>query len=195
MSTRKTSHSEASLVAWGEALRARRRKLARLRRITLPFGLLGFALCWTSVLPPAPRLVWNASASAPLGLYGVRPGAAVQTGDMVIARLPLPWRDLAAARRYLPSNVPLVKQVAAGPGERICASGPVIYRDGTPLVRRLSRDRAGRVMPWWKGCIRLGPDQYFLIMAHSPGSFDGRYFGITKRTEIIGRAHLLWARQ
>src|SRR3546814_1556457 len=40
----------------------------------------------TMAFPPAPRLVWNASASAPIGLYAVTPGAPVGPGDMVIAR-------------------------------------------------------------------------------------------------------------
>src|SRR3546814_11532003 len=61
----------------------------------------------TMAFPPAPRLVWNASASAPIGLYAVTPGAPVGPGDMVIARVPDPWRMLAARRHYLPANVPL----------------------------------------------------------------------------------------
>jgi type IV secretory pathway protease TraF len=28
----------------------------------------------------------------------------------------------------------------------------------------------------------------------SPQSFDGRYFGVTRANEILGRAELLWAR-
>src|SRR3546814_6357619 len=69
-------------------------------------GGLGLGLVLLSaVLPPAPRLVWNASASAPQGLYAVTPGAWVEPGEMVIARVPLRYRQLAAARRYLPMNV------------------------------------------------------------------------------------------
>ncbi|MGF7156105.1 S26 family signal peptidase [Novosphingobium gossypii] len=194
MSTTRTSRSEAPLRAWGEALRARRARQFRVRKALLPLGVLTGALVWTTLSPPAPRLVWNASASAPTGLYGVRPGAQIRTGDMVIARLAKPWRDLAAARRYLPSNVPLVKRVAAGPGQEVCALGPLLYLDGRPLAHRLAWDRAGRVMPWWQGCMRLGQGQYLLLMAGNRSSFDGRYFGVTQRTEIIGRANLLWAR-
>src|SRR3546814_1434020 len=83
-------------------------------------GGLGLGLVLLSaVLPPAPRLVWNASASAPQGLYAVTPGAWVEPGEMVIARVPLRYRQLAAARRYLPMNVPLVKRVAAYAGDQI----------------------------------------------------------------------------
>jgi len=28
----------------------------------------------------------------------------------------------------------------------------------------------------------------------SPASFDGRYFGVTRGDDVLGRAELLWAR-
>jgi len=201
MSTRRTSHGERPLLSWGtdlRAARARRRYHRRLwRRYGLALGLLAAAVNWTIVYPPAPRLVWNASSSAPVGLYSVDPGPRVKPfhrGDMVIARLPPHWRDLAASRRYLPANVPLVKRVAAVPGDQVCGVGDTVHLNGRPLVRRLVRDRAGRILSWWNGCLQLGIDEYLLVMASSPWSFDGRYFGTTKRTEIIGQANLLWAR-
>jgi len=43
-------------------------------------GAACLSLIATSVSAPAPRLVWNASRSAPLGLYRVYPGAAVAVG-------------------------------------------------------------------------------------------------------------------
>ena len=45
---------------------------------------------------PAPKLVWNASASAPVGLYQVIRNAPIQRGDMVLLRTPDSVRDLAA---------------------------------------------------------------------------------------------------
>jgi type IV secretory pathway protease TraF len=49
-------------------------------------------------------------------------------------------------------------------------------------------------MPRWQGCIRLRSGQYFLLMTDSPASFDGRYFGISTASDIIGPAWLIWAR-
>ena len=40
----------------------------------------------------------------------------------------------------------------------------------------------------------LGPDQWLLLMAESPTSFDGRYFGPGSGKEILGTATLLWPR-
>jgi conjugative transfer signal peptidase TraF len=146
------------------------------------------------ILRPLPRLVWNASASAPEGLYLVSPQAPLAVGDFVVARIPARYRRLAAIRRYLPANLPLVKQIAGGAGDQVCALGRAIFLNGLWLAERRVRDGAGRPMPVWQGCVRLGPDDYFLLMAAQSRSFDGRYFGVTRRRDILGRARLLWAR-
>src|SRR3546814_9749430 len=113
MTGRRTRMNDAPLLAWGDALRASKARRRRIGRRMVAGGLgLGLVLL-SAVLPPAPRLVWNASASAPQGLYAVTPGAWVEPGEMVIARVPLRYRQLASARRYLPMNVPLVTRVAA----------------------------------------------------------------------------------
>jgi conjugative transfer signal peptidase TraF len=139
-----------------------------------------------------PRLVWNATASAPIGLYRVTPPADLQVGDLVIARPPASVAGLAATRHYLPRGVPLVKRIAGGPGARICAAGVWVSFGPAASIRRLRRDAAGRLLPWWQGCRRLGPGQVLLVMADVPGSFDGRYFGPTAVPDIIGKAYPLW---
>ena len=48
-------------------------------------------------------------------------------------------------------------------------------------------------MPRWSGCRELRAGEYFLLM-DSPLSFDGRYFGTTRRGDILGRAEPLWTR-
>jgi type IV secretory pathway protease TraF len=47
-------------------------------------------------------------------------------------------------------------------------------------------------MPRWTGCRRLGPGVLFLLCPGRADAFDGRYFGISRRAEIIGTATLLW---
>ena len=91
----------AAVRAWGKALRAQ--KLARCqsrRRCCFGFGALALILGLTILFPPRPRLIWNASASAPVGLYRVVPGAHLVRGDMVIAWAPYPARLLAAPRQF-----------------------------------------------------------------------------------------------
>lgn len=154
-------------------------------------GVIG-AVTTTLAVPPTPRLVWNVSASAPVGLYVVSPGRAVAPGDMVVARTPLPVRRFAAVRRYLPQNVPLVKRVAAVAGQAVCALGAFVYVDGYPVAVRRPADGRGRPMPWWRGCVRLNHGAVLLLMERSD-SFDGRYFGPTSTADVLGRARLIWA--
>lgn len=167
------------------------------RRQRLVIAALGVAAALPLLLSlawkPAIRLVWNASASAPVGLYYLGPGNQFRRGDMVVAWTPEPDRLLAARRRYLPSNVPLVKRVAAVAGDRICAFGSNVSINGRRVAVRRRTDAAGRPMPAWKGCRRLRAAEYLLLM-DSPYSFDGRYFGLTRRHEILGRAELVWER-
>lgn len=186
--------STTPLLDWGEQLRATKHKRRMLGRRIAVTGMGITLLGLTMAFPPAPRLVWNASASAPIGLYAVTPGAPVDPGDMVIARVPDPWRMMAAQRRYIPANVPLVKRVAAVAGDEVCALGQEIFINGKWLVERRDADARGRPMPWWSGCVRLRGRQLFLLMVDSPASFDGRYFGVTEGGLVVGKARLLWAR-
>jgi len=194
MTRRDNRGSATPLLAWGEQLRATKHKRRILRRRIAITGIGITLLGLTVAFPPAPRLVWNASASAPIGLYAVTPGAAVDTGDMVIARVPDPWRMMAAQRRYIPANVPLVKRVVAVAGDEVCALGQEIFVNGKWAAERRVADAGGRPMQWWSGCVRLRGRQLFLLMSDNPASFDGRYFGATEGGLVVGKARLLWAR-
>lgn len=188
---------DLQLIRWGESLRRERRarRSARLRlAAAIAAGALAGALALTLIWPPRPLLVWNASASAPLGLYLVSDADGVRADDMVIARLPAGAATLAARRGYLPEGVPLVKRIAARAGDRICARGAAIYINGRLAAFRRARDGLGRLLPRWTGCRALQANELFLLMRESPTSFDGRYFGITRTSALIGRARLIWRR-
>ena len=161
---------------------------------SIALGGLAGALVSTLLIEPRPWLLWNASASAPVGLYRVGDAAPLTRGDMVIARVPVEFRLFAARRHYLPANVPLVKRVAAAAGDEVCAAGARVMVNGRLVARRLDRDGTGRPMPWWSGCAELETGEVFLLMTDSPASFDGRYFGVTEADDIVGNARLIWQR-
>src|SRR3546814_15910646 len=73
---------------------------------------------------------------------------------MVIARVPDPWRMLAARRHYIPANVPLVKHVAAAAGDEVCALGQEVFINGRLVAERRAVDAGDRPMPSWSGCVR-----------------------------------------
>ncbi|BAK67290.1 conjugal transfer protein TraF [Sphingobium sp. SYK-6] len=185
--------SGRGLSRWGDALRDARQRRRTLRHRAAILGIGVACLAATIALPPRQLLVWNTSASAPVGLYAVTAPERIRTGDMVIAWPPETARRLGAERRYIPFNVPLVKRVAAAPGDRVCASGSALSVNDRTIARRLTTDARGRPMPWWTGCVTLR-DGALLLLMDNPASFDGRYFGPTQADGIIGKAHLLWRR-
>lgn len=172
--------------------RERRRRLCR-RGAFLLAGIA--ALAATMALPCTPTLVWNASASVPIGLYLVTSDVQpIKRGDLTLVYFPSVARSLAARRHYLPRTVPALKYVEAVAGDTVCAREARVAIVGGSTVRRLATDELGRPLPWWLGCRELRPDQILLLNPASPASFDGRYFGVTEASAVIGKAHPLWTR-
>lgn len=167
-----------------------RRRAALLALAAVPAVALVATLIWR----PTPLLVWNASASSPVGLYRVSSAAAVRSGEMVLAWPPEEARALGAARHYLPGNVPLVKRVAAAAGDRVCAAAEAVRVNGRRAAVRRAADPSGRPMPWWHGCEQLRGGDLLLLSEGMPLAFDGRYFGVSRSDLILGRASLVWPR-
>jgi len=193
MIKRRGAPADVPLLAWGEQQTAGSDQPNRRCLLALLAGSVGL-IGVTIVAPPAPRLIWNASASAPIGLYSIEPWADIEAGDIVAAYAPAPARRLAAERGYLPLNLPLVKAVGAVAGDDVCAFGQEILINGRQVGDRRLVDGHGRVMPVWNGCVRLRGRALFLFAKGKPDAFDGRYFGVTKGPDLIGKAQLLWPR-
>ena len=138
---------------------------------------------------PAPKLLWNASASAPNGLYTVHRAGALY---VLVVTPPEPLATFLDQRRYLPKGVPLLKRVVALPGQTVCRTEQTIIVDGAAIGVALERDHLGRPLPVWQGCRVIATGQVFLMNRQSPDSFDARYFGPLPTTTIIGRADPLW---
>lgn len=141
---------------------------------------------------PQLRLLWNASASVPVGLYRIEPGEPPHVGDLVAVRPSPALGRFMADRRYVEINALLLKPVAAAGGATVCRLGARVTIDTHTVAFALPHDRFGRALPAWSGCQRLGPDLLFLIAPSHAASFDSRYFGPVDRRWIIGRAHPLW---
>lgn len=149
-------------------------------------------LAFTAVAKPPPRLIWNASASVPIGLYVIAPAGAPATMDLVVVEPPAPLAQFLWEGGYLPQGAPLLKHVAGVPGQRVCREGRTITVDSTAIAEALLHDRRGRPLPVWSGCINLARGQVFLLNRGAPASLDGRYFGPLPASSIIGRARPLW---
>jgi type IV secretory pathway protease TraF len=155
-------------------------------------GIAGVLLILAPAAVPAPpRLVWNATASAPEGLYVLQPRRTLAVGDWTAVQ---PSPELAgwlSARGYLPNGALLIKRVAALTPSRVCRDGDRVTIDGATAAKAESRDRLGRDLPAWRGCMVLRPDQVFVLNS-AQGSLDSRYFGALARTRVVGRAAPFW---
>ena len=134
------------------------------------------------------RLIWNASASTPIGLYSVEPVGRLEVTDLVAVDAPEPIATFLADGGYLPRDTPLLKRVLGLSGQTVCRSGLVITVDSVEMGMALERDRAGRPLPDWQGCRVIAKGDVFLMNWDVPDSLDGRYFGPIPASSIIGRA-------
>lgn len=158
--------------------------------ITTCFAALLVGL--SALFKPAPKLIWNNSASVPIGLYAVHPVADFHLGDLVLVRPPDAIARFLAERGYLAMGVPMLKHVLALPGQSICRFGRTVTVEGMAVGDALDRDHAGRSLPAWWGCRFVADGQVFLMNRRAASSFDGRYFGPLPASTVIGRATPLW---
>ncbi|MGE4521262.1 MAG: S26 family signal peptidase [Acetobacter sp.] len=154
------------------------------------FAVMGVAVA--SILSVPVKLLWNASASTPLGLYDLAAPNGLKVGDLVAVRPPKPLADFMVRRGYIGRGVPLLKSVAALPGQQVCRVGRTVTVDGVVLGEAQERDRRGRMLLVWQGCRRIAPDQIFLMNPSVHDSLDGRYFGPLPRAAVIGLAMPLY---
>jgi conjugative transfer signal peptidase TraF len=135
-----------------------------------------------------PRILWNVSASLPIGVYTLSPPGPIALGDLVAVALPPEHAEWITERMYLGRSALLLKRIAALPGAEVCRIGSVVVIDGNAVATAMETDSGGRPMPAWNGCVVLAEHQLFLLLAETPDSLDGRYFGPTDAASIVARA-------
>ncbi|MCX5512864.1 S26 family signal peptidase [Kaistia algarum] len=150
------------------------------------FAVLGVAVA--AIIPTPLRLVWNASASVPIGLYDLDPPRHLAVGDLVAVMPDKPLADFMVERGYIGRGVPLMKHIAAVTGQIVCRTGTAITVDTVLLGNALDRDKRGRELPVWQGCHRITDGDIFLMNPDVPDSLDGRYFGPIPARTVIGKA-------
>jgi conjugative transfer signal peptidase TraF len=166
------------------------------RTLVVATGSVAIAtIALTAAWKHAPLLVWNASASVPIGLYAVRDAGRLASDELVVMQPPETLADFLANGHYLPRGVPLIKHVAALPGAIVCRNGLTVSIDGFVRAEARERDHAGRLLPSWSGCRTIADDEVFLLNASEPASLDSRYFGPLSSSRMVGRAVPIWTEQ
>ncbi|HEF5875679.1 TPA: S26 family signal peptidase [Burkholderia cenocepacia] len=163
------------------------------RRCILAVALLAvIGIAATSATDMPLRLVWNATASAPVGFYTIEPADRIEVPELIAIMPPEPLAGFMVGRGYVGRGVPLLKRVVGLPGQRVCRTRHTITVDGVEMGDALERDRMGRALPVWQGCRVIADGQLLLMNIDVPDSLDGRYFGPVPASAVIGRALPLW---
>lgn len=147
-----------------------------------------------AITDPLPRIIWNASASVPIGLYRITPDHDPPVGALVAIMPPERLARWMTERGYLGEDVPLLKHVVGKSGTRICRSGNIVSVNTRPVAIVRELDRLGRPLPVWQGCHTLGDGELFLLNPAHPDSLDGRYFGPLPAAALLGRARPILTR-
>ena len=160
-----------------------------MKAFLLTVGGVGMAMMAVSAIHRPPLLVWNVTASAPIGLYRVVAGQPSR-GSLALIFLPEPFRTLLHLRGYLHASLPMLKPIAAEHGDTLCRHGNAVFVNGrlVALARRI--DHAARPLPRWRGCQRLG--NAVAVISPHPHSFDSRYFGVVDLSAVVALAVPIW---
>jgi len=162
------------------------------RRILAVTALAVITIAATGAVEWPIKLIWNATASAPIGFYTVEPADRLTVPELVAVMPPEPLARFMVARGYVGRGVPLLKRVVGLPGQQVCRIGRAITVDGVEMGEALARDRIGRDLPVWQGCRIIRDGEIFLMNWEVRDSLDGRYFGPIPANSVIGQALPLW---
>lgn len=147
---------------------------------------------------------FNSTPSFPRGLYWIA-DMPIERGSLVLACPPLGEVITEAQRRgYLSAgfcpggSAPLIKRVTALGGDRVTIAPVGVEVNGSrlPNSRPLATDTDGRSLPVYRTEGRtLTPGEVLLMSDFNPLSFDGRYFGPTRRGQVQAVVRPVWVAQ
>ena len=143
----------------------------------------------------------NFTGSLPVGLYLAARGAPAR-GALVLVCLPRQVAAFAIARGYVPrggacpgSVVPIGKRVLAIAGDTVAVTPTGLKVNGVPVPnsRALAADRKGRPLSGLAvGRYHVDRDELWVLSSYSRLSFDSRYFGAVRLSDVRSRLLPLW---
>lgn len=163
--------------------------------LTALIVLLAASMSCAACLPPR-FIVLNLSQSIEPGFY-VRTKCPPARGALVEFHLPQEFRDRCDEEAaYCRSDVPILKPIAAEPGDHVSTIGGWLWINGERVAPILTHDSKGHPLPVWRARRVLKNDEFFVFSRRVPNSMDSRYFGPVRRSAILVRRPLLtWSGQ
>ena len=127
----------------------------------------------------------NVEASVPYGFYRmVAVPPVLERGMLVLLDPP------AVIHRWRPWWQPMLKPVAGVAGDQVCVLSVGLWVRGEPYGRVVT-EAHGAALPRLRGCFVVPAGTVFLA-SRQGNSLDGRYFGVTRVTEVTAWALPWW---
>lgn len=145
----------------------------------------------------AAGLTFNHSNSLPVGIWRVRQEPVHRGAVVLVCPDNGPMFQAALKSRYIDPGrcnggfAPLLKPVAAVPGDRVVVADSGVTVNGVPIANSALKpvDGAGRLLPRHQiGAHVVRSGEVWLISDYNPYSFDSRYFGPIGASRIRGVA-------
>jgi conjugative transfer signal peptidase TraF len=152
----------------------------------------GIGIAAASLVTVPVKMLWNATASTPVGLYSLGAADHLKRGDLVAVMPNKSLSQFMVARGYIGRGVPLLKHIAALSGDSVCRRDNHVTVNGRVTAEAFQRDHLGRPLPVWWGCRHLSTGEVFLVNSSIRDSLDGRYFGALKVSAVLGKATPLY---
>jgi len=158
----------------------------------LPYAIIAFLLGLAFEASPY-RLSLNLTPSVPKGIYFYdKSDHSVKSHDDYIVFRHIPKPPYTKGNKYVPLEwLNFVKHPMGLPGERIMTEGRKNYRiEGD---KKVFLNEAHEEMPvYHKYDGSPIPEGKYFMGSSNPKGFDSRYFGLVDKSQIIGKAYLLW---
>lgn len=146
---------------------------------------IGVAMLCVPATAMSARLVWNFTPSIPTGLYSIE-DREWRRDERVALRPSGRLLEQLQTTGVLKEGRLLMKRVAADEGDEVCRQGQRVTINGVAAALA----RPDKHLPSWSGCVVLRIGDVFLL-GETDSSFDGRYFGVTSASDIVGPLRVL----
>jgi len=110
----------------------------------------------------------------------------------VVVPVPIGLRQLVTERGYLAPGEPLIKDIGALPGDRVCIDDQSASVNGRVVGPVARWDSKGRGLPSLRGCQIVPAGWFWPLSTRITNSFDGRYIGVQPLSAIVGEARAVW---
>lgn len=143
----------------------------------------------------------NLTDSIPVGLYRITHAGELKNAYVIFCPDNRPAFRLGLDRGYIDHGLScggygyLMKKVVAIPGDIVTVTKSSVFVNQTPIPfsKPKLNDGFNRPLPQWRTThYQLAKDELLTMTSQSEWSFDGRYYGLVRLSQIKGMLRPLW---